>query len=346
VALSHEGKQLWQNSLSGMGVELKNNHGLGCSPAQTDKFVILLIDHSGPSFLAAYEKSGGRQAWKTERPQKSSWTSPVHAKMGGTEIVLVSSSGAVDAYDATNGKLVASLDGFTGNNIPSPTVLGGDIFIGAGENRMRPDLEASRRSNCKLELVRGEGKSELRKVWQSDKAISHHASPVACGKEVYIVDKAGILHCLDRDNGSERYSRRLPNQQWATPIVSANHVYLFGKDGVTTVIRSGSSWNLVANNRLWTEEDFEKRKGEEIAKAKKAEAERPARPVGSPGGNGRPRSSGGPQLPAAELEATRVSAVGDVVYGSAAASGIILIRTGTELFCVGNPVVAGVGRTR
>ena len=334
VAFSHSGADLWRLSLVEMGIEPKNNHGLGCSPAQTADRIILLIDHAGPCFLAAIDKKTGKMAWKADRPQRSSWTSPVAARVRDREVVLVSSAGAVDAYDAVTGSLLASQEGLTGNSIPSPTVIGSSVFIGAGENRMKPDLEASRRSNCRLELVEESGKFSFRKTWEGTKAISHHASPVTCGNQVYLIDKNGILFCLDRDTGKEVFSKRLPNHQWATPISANGKLFLFGKDGVTTILKAGPEWNLIANNRLWSEEDFQKRKDAEVLKAKEEEAKNPPRSPGPTGRPGRGGPGGGPPLPPAELEATRASAVGDVVYGAAAVSGCILIRTGSDLYCV------------
>ena len=334
VAFSHSGADLWRLSLVEMGIEPKNNHGLGCSPAQTADRIILLIDHAGPCFLAAIDKKTGKMAWNADRPQRSSWTSPVAARVRDREVVLVSSAGAVDAYDAVTGSLLASQEGLTGNSRPSPTVIGSSVFIGAGENRMKPDLEASRRSNCRLELVEESGKFSFRKTWESTKAISHHASPVTCGNQVYLIDKNGILFCLDRDTGKEVFSKRLPNHQWATPISANGKLFLFGKDGVTTILKVGPEWNLIANNRLWSEEDFQKRKDAEVLKAKEEEAKNPPRSPGPTGRPGRGGPGGGPPLPPAELEATRASAVGDVVYGAAAVSGCILIRTGTDLYCV------------
>jgi outer membrane protein assembly factor BamB len=341
VAFSHSGADLWRLSLVEMGIEPKNNHGLGCSPAQTADRIILLIDHAGPCFLAAIDKKTGKMAWKADRPQRSSWTSPVAARVRDREVVLVSSAGVVDAYDAVTGSLLASQEGLTGNSIPSPTVIGSSVFIGAGENRMKPDLEASRRSNCRLELVEDSGKFSFRKTWESTKAISHHASPVTCGNQVYLIDKNGILFCLDRDTGKEVFSKRIPNHQWATPISANGKLFLFGKDGVTTILKAGPEWNLVANNRLWSEQDFQKRKDADVLKAKEEEAKNPPRSPGPTGRPGRSGPGGGPPLPPAELEATRASAVGDVVYGAAAVSGCILIRTGTDLYCVRGEIENG-----
>ena len=103
---------------------------------------------------------------------------------------------------------------------------------------------------------------------------------------------------------------------------------------MTTILKAGPEWNLIANNRLWSEEDFQKRKDAEVLKAKEEEAKNPPRSPGPTGRPGRGGPGGGPPLPPAELEATRASAVGDVVYGAAAVSGCILIRTGSDLYCV------------
>ena len=71
-----------------------------------------------------------------------------------------------------------------------------------------------------------------------------------------------------------------------------------------------------------------------MRKAKEEDAQKLPGSSESPGRPGRGGPGGGAPLPAAELEATRVSAVGDVVYGAAAVNGCLLIRTGTDLFCV------------
>lgn len=310
VALSHAGKTLWQRSLSREYGELKNNHGLGASPAQSDAAVFVLADHQGPSYLAALDKRTGKTLWKADRASRSSWTSPVVAELGGREAVVVSSGGTLDAYDAATGALVARAEGLTGNTIPSPAVAGGRVITGAGESRVKPDLLASALSNACFRL---DG-SAFAPVWRGAKAISHHASPVAHAGHVYFTTKTGFVHCLDAESGEERYAERLPNVCWATPVAAGDRVYFFGKDGVTAVLKAGPTYELLATNRLWGADDFARRREEARAKAA---AEQPKPPAG--------RAAGG------DADAARLSAVGDVVYGVAAADGTIFLRTGTEL---------------
>jgi outer membrane protein assembly factor BamB len=319
IALAADGSTRWHRSLGKEFGEFKNNHGTGSSPVQTESAVIVLADHQGPSYLLAMDKSSGKTLWKADRPARSSWTSPVLTEMGGKAVVIASSGGTVTAYDAATGEPAWEIDGLNGNTIPSPTAFEGHVVIGATENRMKPDAKASAESNCCLKLTAAGPEF----AWRAKKAIGHHASPLAHAGHVYVVDKNGFVHCLDAKTGESRYVERLDNQQWATPVGAGHRVYFFGKDGITTVLKAGPEFEKVASNRLWGEDDFKARKEE----GKKQLATVPS---GPPGG----RPAGGAGMNPAELEATRASAVGDVVYGVAVVEGTILIRTGTELFCV------------
>ncbi len=321
IALSPEGELRWQRSLSKDFGEFKNNHGLASSPAQTAENVLVLVDHQGPSFLMAIRKADGKDAWKADRPSRTSWTSPVVAEVAGKSIAVVSSGGAATGYDASTGKKLWELQGLTGNTMPSPALAGESVVLGATENVQKPDLAASAKSNCCLKLT-ADG---FEVAWRAKRVVAGTASPLAHSGHVYLVDKAGIGHCLDAATGELRFSERLANQVWATPIGAGEHVYFFGKDGVTTVLKAGSKYEVVAENRLWSAADFEARK----AVAKKS-AEIPTGPKGGPAKG----PGGGPALPKEELEAIRYSAVGDVVYGVAAIDRTFFVRTGTELYCL------------
>jgi outer membrane protein assembly factor BamB len=327
IALDHGGEVKWQRSLSKDYGAFKNHHGVGSSPTQTDRAVVILIDDLGPSYLVALDKATGKSVWKADRASRASWTSPVVCTLNDKPAVLVSSSGSLTAYDAATGKELATLDGLVGNNIPSPVVFGDVIVLGAGENRMKPDLAASAKSNCCVRLTSKGEMVAFETVWDGKKAICQHASPLIHKGHVYFVTNSGLVHCVDLRTGAERYAERLDNQCWATPVGAGDHVYFFGKDGVTTVLRAGPEFDQVASNRFWSAGDFARRRAE--AK-EKAASMLPKPPEGKGPG-------GGPPLRDEELEATRYSAVGDVVYGVAAVDGTFFVRTGTELICVRDP---------
>lgn len=308
---------MWRRSLSGEYGAIKNHHGLGGSLAQSDDAVFVLVDHAGPSYLLAASKATGKTLWKADRPSGMSWTSPVLNRHGGRDLVLVSGNGTLVAYDSKSGKPWWKMEGLSGNLIPSPVVSDDLVVVGAGECGLTSDRKVAARSNCCVRLTLKEDEPGHKFVWQGKKAVCHHASPVVHLGHVYLVTKAGLVYCLDLKTGEERYVERLKSPCWATPVAAGEHVYFIGKDGVTTVLKAGPSYEQVASNRLWDDEVLAARV-EELKK--------------KPENKFLPLSEQGRK----EMEAMLEEAVGDVVYGVAAVDGAFYLRTGTELYCVRN----------
>jgi outer membrane protein assembly factor BamB len=320
IALSHAGQELWQRSFSKELGELKNNHGLGSSLAQTDKAVIVLLDHQGKGTLTTINKTTGKDEWAVERKPRSSWTSPVIVNTESGPVVVVSSTGSVAGYDAATGKQRFEYTEVVGNGIPSATPTENGVLIAAGENRMKPDAVATAKSNCCLLFTDSTPGYEV--AWTTKRFAAGTASPIVYQGLAYFVDKSGLVVCLDSKTGEEYYRERLDEQQWATPIAAGNAVYFFGKDGTTTVLKTGKEYEKLASNRLWSAEDFAMRKAEAAKKLTPPPTNNGGqqRPGGAPSGN--------------EVQSAMMSASGDVVYGVAAVGQAFLIRTGTELICV------------
>ena len=246
VAVSHDGKPLWHRNLAADLGPFKNNHGLGSSPAQSDELVFLTLEHQGPSYLVAIDKSAGETRWKLDRPSGNSWASPVVVDSSSGPRVIVSSGGAVTAYEADSGEVLWSMDGLEGNSVPSPTPHGDHLLIGARLPEFG-ESSAAAKSNLCLSLT-NDGYSV---AWQAEKVLSDYASPVVTGDCVYFLNKAGVLTCLDLESGERHYTKRLGCTCWATPLVAGDHVYFFGKSGETHIIKAGPEFERVAENRLW-----------------------------------------------------------------------------------------------
>ena len=250
-AFSHDGQPLWQRALfDSADRAFQNGHGYGASPAHTKDAVIILVDHRGPSYLMAVSKKTGDTLWKTERTSRSSWTSPRVVRIGDQTQVVVSSSGTVDGYNADTGESLWSHSGVSGNLIPSASVSGNHVFVGAAVSRTDPDARSATASNCCLQIT-PDSASGYRVLWEADKAVCDYTSPLAHRGHVYYINKVGVLYCLDAATGEQRYAHRIGHPCWAQPIASDDRVYLFGKDGVTTVIAAGPEFKTLATNQLW-----------------------------------------------------------------------------------------------
>ncbi|HEX2491441.1 MAG TPA: PQQ-binding-like beta-propeller repeat protein, partial [Blastocatellia bacterium] len=65
-AFDHKGNPQWRRKLAEEYGAYKTNHGLGSSIALTDKAVIALVAHGGPSYLLAVDKQTGKNLWKSD----------------------------------------------------------------------------------------------------------------------------------------------------------------------------------------------------------------------------------------------------------------------------------------
>jgi outer membrane protein assembly factor BamB len=245
-----DGEKLWNRDLKKELGPFKSNHGLGSSLAQTSDSVFVNLEHDGPSALLAIRKSDGTTKWTAKRPSGSSWSSPVVMSNAGRSQVIVSSGGEVAGYDSETGKELWKFDDLAGNTVPSPLVVGNKIFIGARMPEFGSVATAAKSNFC-LEFANGASEPTVR--WRSQRCIADYASPVVCEQNVLLINGNGIVGCLDKETGEEKFRKRIGVVCWATPIVCGDQIYFFGKNGKTTVVKADADLSIVSNNYLWDE---------------------------------------------------------------------------------------------
>jgi outer membrane protein assembly factor BamB len=305
VALTLDGKEQWKRSVSADYGKFKGNHGLGSSPVMTDDAVVVLIDHDGPSYLLAVNKQDGVTKWKTDRTSRVSWSSPALVKVGDTQQIVCSSSGTVDGYDAATGKLLWTYDEVGGNTSATPLPFAdGSFLIGASAGREAERADLAKKSNLAMKIEMTGGVATPKVLWQTEQATPTFGSPVVYAGHAYWVNRSGVVYCLDAVTGEPRYTERIKQSCWATPLGVGDRIYFFGKDGQTTVIRSGPKFEVLAENQLW--DPASQKPDPAKAAAEDTEEKRKAAATFS----------------------------GSTQYGIAAVSGSLLIRTGEKLYCL------------
>ena len=243
-----DGKKLWERDLKQEVGELKSRHGLGSSLTQTDDLFFLNLEHDGPSALLAIQKSDGATRWKAERPSGTSWSSPVVMRRGEKYQVVVSSAGEAAGYDVENGDELWKVGDLAGNTVPSPLVVGDRIFLGARKPEFGSVASAAKSNLC-LEFKEGEDSPTV--AWRSKRCIADYCSPVISGDFLFLINGDGILGCLDKNTGEEKYRQRLGFECWATPVVRGNQVIVFGKNGKSSVIEADGVFKPISENSLW-----------------------------------------------------------------------------------------------
>ncbi len=240
MALDHGGKLLWQRSLTKEYGEFKAGHGLGSSLVMTDRALILLVAHLGPSYLLAIDKQTGRNLWKTDRQAAMSWATPLITEYKGQSQIIITASREVAAYETLTGAQLWSVKGLKGNATPSPSVSGDLVIIGSSDKG----------SNVAIRLGGAGDVTGTHVVWRAQEATANFSSPLIHRGRVYFVNKVGVAFCLDLQTGTEIWRERVGGECWATPLAAGDRIYFFTNEGVTTVMREGAKPELIARNVL------------------------------------------------------------------------------------------------
>lgn len=305
VAYSHAGELLWQRELQRSHGPFIAEFGLGASPCQTDQHVFVLLEHDGPSHLLALSKTTGEVTWEAARSPRRSWSSPAMLNVAGQPQIVVSSAGTVDGYNPADGNLLWSFNEIGGNTGTTPIDCGdGRFLVGASAGRQGENAAAAATSNCMLQVSRVDDQWQVKKLWHNADAAPSWGSPILHQGLAYWVNRVGVVCCIDSQTGDTLYQGRTKQSCWATPLADGQHIYLFGKDGLTSVIASGSKFEVLAENRLWNEDQPPT---DASLKTEETTAER--------------------QQAAAMFS-------GPTVYGYAVAGDKIVVRIGNRLYCL------------
>jgi outer membrane protein assembly factor BamB len=75
---------------------------------------------------------------------------------------------------------------------------------------------------------------------------------VSDGAYFYIVNDKGLAWCLDAKTGAVQYGpqRLEPGTYSASPVLADGRVYVTSEEGVTSVIKAGPAFELLAQNPL------------------------------------------------------------------------------------------------
>jgi outer membrane protein assembly factor BamB len=88
-------------------------------------------------------------------------------------------------------------------------------------------------------------------VWSTDNGPDV-PTPVTDGKYFYIVRDNGTMWCLDAKTGNKIYGpQRLASATYSSsPVLADGKLYISNEDGLTTVVKAGSVFQILSQNSL------------------------------------------------------------------------------------------------
>lgn len=267
-AFSHDGVVLWRRNLQKDYGAFGLEYGYASSPLLHGNGLYIQVLHGfarvdwrpidyvqeAPSYILRIDVETGRTVWRKGRrsdaaPKSSdAYSTPTVLQRGERVEVIVTGADCVTANDSESGEELWRFCGLNPDNLPnsrlivSPVVRDGFVF-------------ASGNGGPLVALRPGEGSlKEPQRIWSFERG-SGIPTPATDGVRLYLLTEKGILWCLDARTGERIWGpeRARPSEYHASPLLADGKLYVTSIEGVTTVIRAGGEFEVLAENDLWEE---------------------------------------------------------------------------------------------
>ncbi len=250
------GKELWSRDIQKDYGEFGLNWGYASSPLLFEDSLYVQVLHGmktdEPSYVLRLDRKTGKTVWKVERPTDAekespdSYSTPGLLRYGGTTEIVITGGDCVTGHDVATGTELWRANGLNPENNPwyrivaSPVIFNDLIFV---PTRVKPLL-----------ALRAGGRGDITKshvLWSTANGPDV-PTPVTDGKHFYIVNDKGIMWCLDAKTGAEIYGqqRLKPGTYSSSPVLADGKIYVTNEDGLTTVVKAGPQFEILAENPL------------------------------------------------------------------------------------------------
>ena len=239
------GNLKWEKNVGTM--YKSNTFGEGSSPALYGDKIVVLQDHERGSFITALDKRTGDVLWKTDRDERTTWSSPIIVEHNGKAQVVTTGTNRVRSYDLATGELVWDGDGLTANSIPSPVAADGYVYLMSGFRGS--DFQA-----IHLAQATGDITDSDAIVWKYNRDTPYVPSPLLYKGIIYFLkSNNGILTAFNVETGQVYYGpQRLQGVSgvYASIVGASDRVYIAGRGGTVNVIQHGPEFKVLAENKL------------------------------------------------------------------------------------------------
>ncbi|MFH1943858.1 MAG: PQQ-binding-like beta-propeller repeat protein [bacterium] len=243
--LDMKGTLKWERDFGQMSKRM--SFGEGSSPALYGNTIVVTWDHEGESFIYAIDKKTGKDIWKKERDEGTSWATPLVVEVKGKLQVIASATRRIRSYDLNTGNLIWECSGLTENVIPHPVTANGIVYLMSG-------FRGSALLAIDLSKATGDITDSEAVVWKYNKNTSYTPSPLLFDNKLYFLRvNDGALSCLDARDGRVYYdNERLEGMGnvFTSPVGTRDRIYIQGGSGTAYVLKHGSAFEILARNSL------------------------------------------------------------------------------------------------
>jgi len=147
----------------------------------------------------------------------------------------------VAGYDPQDGRQLWIVNGPTEQYVASPVLADGVLIVTYGYPK----------HGIAAIDPRGSGNvTASHLLWQDAKDYAYVPSPVAVGRNVYIVSDTGKLICIAAVTGNKAYAWQLGKAHYPSGVYAGGNLYFLADSGETFVVRPGEKFQLLARNPI------------------------------------------------------------------------------------------------
>jgi outer membrane protein assembly factor BamB len=251
-----DGQERWSRDLQADYGPFGTNWGYGSSPLLEGDVLYVQVLHGmktkDPSYLLGLEAASGKTLFRVERPTPAvrespdAYTTPAVARLDGMMEIVVTGADVVTGHDPKTGKELWRDTGLNpdreGNyRIVASALTVGDIVV--APSRVKP-----------MVVLRAFGRGDVtdtHRLWTFDRGPDV-PTPTTDGTLLYVVTDKGILWCFELRTGKNVYGpqRLAVGTYSSSPLLADGKLYVTNEDALTSVIKAGPEFELLAENPL------------------------------------------------------------------------------------------------
>jgi outer membrane protein assembly factor BamB len=243
--LDFKGEVIWKHEFEPMFS--KHGHGEGSSPALADGLIAINRDQEAQSYVLVLDAKTGKEKWRADRDEVTSWSSPAFIEHRGEVQLIVAATNRIRSYDPQTGNINWECGGLSNNVVATPLYSNGLLYCASS-------YEIRAMFAIKLDGATGDITDTDNVAWKNFERTPYVPSPLLYqGNLFFLRHYQGILTVLDAKTGEEKAGPfRLPgfNEIYASPMAVANRIYIVSRGGATIILDSENLPKVVGGNVL------------------------------------------------------------------------------------------------